>query len=104
VQFESAIEADNALAGALKYVTTPAVKGKLKVTPKKELRKLLGRSTDRADAVLLTVWRPATWDAAVAAGEAPAPPPPPPPGLVYEEPRSHGLDPYAGADAWGGRG
>jgi HK97 family phage major capsid protein len=34
VQFESAIEADNALAGALKYVTTPAVKGKLKVTPK----------------------------------------------------------------------
>lgn len=34
VQFESAIEADNALAGALKYVTTPAVKGKMKVTPK----------------------------------------------------------------------
>lgn len=34
VQFEVAIEADNALAGALRYVTTPAVRGKMKVTPK----------------------------------------------------------------------
>ena len=33
--------------------------GKLKVTPKKILRKALGRSTDRADAVLLAIWEPA---------------------------------------------
>jgi len=34
VQFESAVATDNALAGALKYVTTPAVRGKMKVTTK----------------------------------------------------------------------
>ncbi|MBU3736562.1 MAG: phage major capsid protein [Methylobacterium sp.] len=32
VQFESEIAADNALSGSLKYVTTPAVRGKLKTT------------------------------------------------------------------------
>lgn len=35
--------------------------GKLKATPKDELREQLGRSTDRADAFLLSVWEPAPW-------------------------------------------
>jgi hypothetical protein len=34
------------------------VGGKLKVTPKSELRNALGRSTDKADAFLLSVWEP----------------------------------------------
>jgi phage terminase large subunit len=32
--------------------------GRLKVTPKDEIRKILGRSPDRADAVALSVWEP----------------------------------------------
>jgi phage terminase large subunit len=35
-----------------------AVNGRLKATPKEELRKELGRSPDRADAVALAVWEP----------------------------------------------
>lgn len=34
VQFETEIATDNALAGSLSYITTPAVRGKMKVTPK----------------------------------------------------------------------
>jgi HK97 family phage major capsid protein len=34
VQLETEIETDNALVGALGYITTPAVVGKMKVTPK----------------------------------------------------------------------
>lgn len=34
VQFETEVETDNALLGSLAYVTTPAVRGKLKVTAK----------------------------------------------------------------------
>jgi phage terminase large subunit len=35
-----------------------AINGKLKATPKDELRKILGHSPDRADAVALSVWEP----------------------------------------------
>lgn len=37
------------------------VNGKLKVTPKRELRKELKRSPDRADAFLLSVWEPSSY-------------------------------------------
>lgn len=36
--------------------------GRQKVTPKDELRKSLDRSTDRADAVLLSIWETASWE------------------------------------------
>lgn len=76
----------------------PLVNGRLKVTPKDELRKVLGRSPDRAEAVALAAWEPTTWDAAAVAGrriEAPAPAPAPE--------RRPALDPYAGLAAWGRR-
>lgn len=75
----------------------PLVNGRLKVTSKDDLRKILGRSPDRADALALAAWQPTAWDVAVAAGGAAAPPPEP----TYPNPVA--LDPYAGADAWGGR-
>jgi hypothetical protein len=37
------------------------VTGRLKVTPKTDIRKLLGRSPDRADAVALAVWAPVAY-------------------------------------------
>lgn len=37
------------------------VNGKLKVTPKPEMREKLGRSPDRADSFLLSIWEPAPW-------------------------------------------
>lgn len=68
---------------------------KQKVTPKPELRKKLGRSPDRADAVALAVW-PRIEDPA---NPSPPPPPPPPPS---PDPEFASLDPYAGAGTWGG--
>ena len=76
----------------------PNLSGKLKVTPKKDLRKALGRSPDRADAVALAVWEPAVARPREAPATAPSPPTP------YErvEPQ-RGIDPYAGL-GWMGRG
>jgi hypothetical protein len=68
---------------------------KQKVTPKPELRKKLGRSPDRADAVALAVW-PRIEDPANPSPPAPPPPPPSP------DPEFASLDPYAGAGTWGG--
>lgn len=68
----------------------------MKVTPKDDLRKILGRSPDRADAVALACWEQVTWSArhqARAETTTPAP----------HEPAAVGLDPYAGLSAWGGR-
>lgn len=72
-----------------------SIKGRLKVTPKEVIRKLIGRSPDRFDATALSVWEPLslqelpeTAAAAVAqsGGETPS-----------------GMDPYAGSMAWGRR-
>lgn len=71
--------------------------GRLKATPKEELRKVLERSPDRADAVTLSVWEPAAWleDAPrTGAGVVPA---------FSPEPEQIGrpqIDPYAALDAW----
>lgn len=74
-----------------------SIKGRLKVTPKETIRKVLGRSPDRFDATALSVWEPLSLQelpesaqAAIAqhtaGGEAPS-----------------GMDPYAGAMAWRSR-
>lgn len=69
-------------------------------TDKKQLRKDLGRSTDRADAVCLAIWGFAE-DGSHEEVEAPAAPPahhdP------YREPQARGMDPYGALDAWGNR-
>lgn len=78
-----------------------AVNGRLKVTPKEDLRKEIGRSTDRADGFLLSVWTPAAYRDAEA-GETTASPP-----KVAAAQRdayaSPSMDPYAGLGTWGGR-
>lgn len=51
----------------------PRLGGRDKVTPKTELRKALGRSPDRADAVALAVWEPAILRAELEADPPPAP-------------------------------
>lgn len=78
----------------------PLVNGRLKVTSKDELRKSLGRSPDRADAIALAAWQPAVWDDAVAAGHAPVAPRFSPEPEILGRPA---LDPYAGLDPFGGR-
>lgn len=70
--------------------------GKVKVIAKDDIRKRLGRSPDRYDALALACWEPlslrdgatAELQAKVSAASA---------GDTYERPV---LDPYAGADAW----
>lgn len=94
-----AIPTDHKLATELHApVWLSQVSGKLKVTPKSELREVLGRSPDRADAFLLSVWSPFAREARdVRADEVPAP------AYVGAEPqeyRERPEDPYAG----GGRG
>jgi phage terminase large subunit len=61
--------------------------GRVKVTPKTEMRKLLGRSPDRADALALCVWQRSSTEA-VAAGIA-----------VSEARNGSALDPYDDGDA-----
>lgn len=54
-----AIPEDRHLASELHSLEwTPTIAGKLKVTPKETIRKVLGRSTDRMDALALSVWEP----------------------------------------------
>lgn len=71
------------------------VTGRIKVTPKDELRKMLERSTDRADAVILSVWRPNYIVANPAAHVAQSSKPD-----AYEALPETTFDPYAGVEAW----
>ncbi len=69
-------------------------------TDKKTLRKELGRSPDRADAVCLAIW------GFTADGEEYVAEPSnarPEQHDAYLEPRSRGMDPYGALDAWSGR-
>jgi hypothetical protein len=77
--------------------------GRLKATPKRELRKVLGRSPDSGDALTLCCWEPVALRApGTESAEASA---------TDVEPSAearlpaHGMNPYAGRDAWqrGGR-
>jgi len=67
------------------------IRGRQKVTDKKELRKILGRSTDRADAVQLAVWDVNTDE--LEENETP-------PAPEREGDSAELLDPYAAADMW----
>jgi len=75
-----------------------------KIATKKDvLRKLLGRSPDHGDALTLACWdntKMAKWAATWAATTTTAEPK-----KVdrLAEPAAMGIDPYAGADAWGRR-
>lgn len=71
--------------------------GHLKLTDKDEIRKKLGRSPDRYDALALSCWEPLSLRQAEA-GETPAAPPPDP-----NESLEHTLDPYAAGDTWRAR-
>lgn len=73
-----------------------AVNGRIKVTPKRDLRKTLGRSPDVGDAFTLCCWEPLRLRMA----EAPAPEQVVSAPRVYDEPADHGLDPYDGLNAW----
>lgn len=67
------------------------VNGRLKITPKDLIRKAIGRSPDRYDAVALSVWEPLSLKDGA---------PPAPPTDVQQTPPSSVMDPYAGSDAW----
>lgn len=72
----------------------PGPMGRTKVTSKKDIRKKIGRSPDRADAVSLAVWDPRPWE--IVQTEQKPPPP--------ADPRRPVLDPFSGAiDPWGRR-
>lgn len=71
-----------------------AVTGRLKLTPKDELRKALGRSPDRYDALALSVWEPLSLS-----DDAPAAPAVPQPSS-QPEPATRTFDPYAAQQAW----
>lgn len=77
----------------------PLVNGRLKATPKDDIRKTIGRSPDRFDALALAAWQPMNWDATVAAGNAIAAPP----ATVFTDPRIGGMDPFKALATWGGR-
>lgn len=75
-----------------------AINGRFKCTDKETIRKILGRSPDRYDAVALAVWEPmSVRDSHEVVGDVA------PPGTR----ESHGvqtIDPYASSGAWGRRG
>lgn len=70
--------------------------GKLKVSPKDKLRKDLGRSPDRYDALALSCWEPLSLRQAEEEARNPKPRAEPPTSYEVE----HMLDPYAASDAW----
>lgn len=70
-----------------------AINGKLKITPKELIRKQLGRSPDRYDALALSVWEPLSLREA---GEIPSSAQ----HLVDDHVATPILDSYAGADMW----
>lgn len=89
-----AVPRDTKLAKELSTIEwSQNLQGKLKATPKDDIRKLLeGRSPDRADALALAVWEPSGH----AHEHDDAPPPPPP----QNNSRTPTLDPYAGGGAF----
>lgn len=80
--------------------------GLMRVTPKDDLRDALKRSTDRADAVMLSIWSPAIFEPPPHEPDPPRQLAPggPPAGQTYWEPEDT-IDAYGGTiDAYGGRG
>lgn len=75
----------------------PNVNNKLKVTPKEVLRKQLGRSPDRLDALALSVWEPLSLRMDALTPSAQRQVSAQAADLISN---SHVMDPYAGARAW----
>lgn len=73
------------------------IRGRLKLTPKKDLRKLLGRSPDTAEAFTLACWEPLAARQEDAAGTSTSTRATPHDG--YEE-RGGAMNPYGAADAF----
>jgi Terminase-like family. len=69
-----------------------AANGRFKVTPKDIVRKLIGRSPDRYDALALSCWEPLSLRDNIPAGGQQF--------VAAQESRVPVLDPYAGLDAW----
>lgn len=70
------------------------ISGRLKCTPKDDLRKFLGRSPDRADAVALAVWEPRAFVVAETTDEER--------GMRSDiSPGGPALDPFQALDVWG---
>jgi hypothetical protein len=68
------------------------VAGKLKLTPKDQLREILGRSPDRSDALALAVWKPISWN--------PSDPGPPGPEPTDLQDAAEAFDMVGGNDGW----
>jgi hypothetical protein len=70
-----------------------ALNGRLKVTPKDKIRKLIGRSPDRYDALAMSAWEPLSLlEALPAGGQQHA--------AASENYAPVIMDPYAGANTW----
>jgi phage terminase large subunit len=69
--------------------------GRLKVTPKKDIRKEIGRSPDRYDALCLATWEPLSLREGVPDSARRRD--------VQEDHPEQALDPYAGVDVWSSR-
>ena len=87
------IPADDKLAGEMHVMEWDILpgSGKQKVTAKTKIKRELGRSPDRYDALALACYEPSNLD------EPEAPPPQDPRAMTS---RGGALDPYAGRDAW----
>lgn len=78
---------------------TSNIQNRLKATSKDDIRKLLARSPDRADAVCLCVWEPNGYRMPTADENREAAPPAPPPQMNPYQTIGHGaaaFDPYRG--------
>jgi phage terminase large subunit len=96
-----AFDADLKLTRELAEVKAEAhISGRSKVTAKDELRRALGRSPDRADAVCLACVEVIDWAAARPGDMDQQAPPQHDP---YRDARARGMDPYAAMDPWGRR-
>ena len=72
----------------------PHISGRSQITGKDELRRELGRSPDRADALALACFEVAEWR------HDTRPAPPPVEHNPYRAPEARGIDPYSALDAW----
>lgn len=91
VKREGCIPEDHKLAKELNASSWSALSnGRMKATPKSELRKLLGRSPDRADSLALSVWNKQEGAEFLAEPERHEDE-----AVAYAEEASHFIDPYA---------
>lgn len=84
--------------GTIEWTST--IGNRLKATSKDDIRALINRSPDRADALCLAVWEPSGYRAEAGTDDAPAAPPAAPPRLDPYQPTSGAadavFDPYGG--------